>query len=84
MLDIFLQVCNIYLAPWRKHTKSFQAFNIFTDLVLATFPSLVVSNLNMRLRTKMGLIFLMSLGILSTSFPCLSLTQTNIIGLATL
>ena len=41
-----------------------QGFNILTDLVLAIFPSLVVSNLNMRLRTKMGLIFLMGLGIL--------------------
>ena len=60
-----------------------QAFNIFTDFVLAVLPSVVISNLNMRLRTKVGLIFLMGLGILYTSFFSLCSIETNLTGLAT-
>jgi hypothetical protein len=40
------------------------AFNIFADLVLAIMPAYVISSLTMKREVKIGLITLMSLGIL--------------------
>jgi hypothetical protein len=40
------------------------ALNIFADLVLALMPGFVVSRINLNRKTKIGLIFLMSLGVL--------------------
>ena len=78
----FMQVARRLLIK-REILSHWQAFNIFTDLVLAILPSVVVSNLNMRVRTKVGLIFLMSLGVLWASCPRQRLTHTDIIVLVT-
>jgi hypothetical protein len=40
------------------------ALNIFADLVLAFMPGFVVSRLNLNRKTKISLVFLMSLGVL--------------------
>ncbi len=40
------------------------AFNVFADLVLAVLPASVISNLNLKMKIKVGLVALMSLGIL--------------------
>jgi hypothetical protein len=41
----------------------FQAFNSATDLFLAIFPTVVFWNLNLKLRIKISLMVLLSLGI---------------------
>lgn len=56
------------------------SFNIFTDLVLAMMPSVVLSNLNMRLRTKVGLIFLLSLGIFNMVAAIITIIEISKIG----
>lgn len=42
------------------------AWNIFTDFALALLPGVIISNLNMKISLKVGLVVLMSLGILYT------------------
>lgn len=42
----------------------FPAWNIFTDFALALLPGVIISNLNMKISLKVGLVVLMSLGIL--------------------
>jgi hypothetical protein len=49
-----------YPAPTDKNL----AFNIFSDFVLAVLPSVVISQLNLKKKIKVGLIFLMGLGVL--------------------
>lgn len=41
----------------------FSAINIITDLTFALLPAWIVSNLNMKLRTKLALMILMGLGV---------------------
>jgi hypothetical protein len=52
------------------------AFNIFADLVLAIMPAYVISSLSMKKKVKIGLIVLMSLGILE-SWSLISMKQTT-------
>ncbi|KAJ2990118.1 hypothetical protein NUW58_g3112 [Xylaria curta] len=42
------------------------AFSAWSDFVLALFPILIIRNLEMPLKTKLGICFLMSLGIIAT------------------
>ncbi|KAJ5139394.1 uncharacterized protein N7515_004242 [Penicillium bovifimosum] len=52
-------------------------FNSATDLFLAVFPAVVFWNLNLRLRIKIGLIILLSLGVFAMVASIIKTTKLN-------
>lgn len=53
--------------PWSDSKAAIDTnsgFNIFADLVLAILPAVVISSLNLKRKIKVGLVILMSLGVL--------------------
>ncbi|KAL9071310.1 MAG: hypothetical protein Q9161_004326 [Pseudevernia consocians] len=58
---IIMVQCRPIQALWNHEVK---AVNVVTDFTLAVFPATFIWQLNMKLRKKVGLIFVMSLGIL--------------------
>lgn len=60
----------------RRYTGYTQGvFNIFTDLVLAILPAVVISQLNLKRKLKVGLISLMGLGIFNMVAAIVTLVQ---------
>lgn len=51
------------------------SFNIITDFILAVFPATFIWQLNMKLRKKIGLIFVMGLGIFSMVATTIKVVQ---------
>lgn len=60
----YVQGCKSVRSTQAQQTLTLPAWNIFTDLALALLPSVIISNLKMKISLKVGLVVLMSLGIL--------------------
>ncbi|MCJ1343544.1 hypothetical protein MMC31_001739 [Peltigera leucophlebia] len=56
------------------------SWNIFTDFALALLPGVIISNLNMKISLKVGLVVLMSLGIFNMAAAIITVVEISRIG----
>ncbi|KAM0801496.1 hypothetical protein BDR22DRAFT_176098 [Usnea florida] len=65
---------------WNPHVQEYYSFfqgsvNVISDFVLAVFPATFIWQLNMKLRRKIGVLFVMSLGIFSMVATIIKVAQ---------